>query len=161
MICLTAEECRLWRRTNGASRREWKRQLTVVTPRDGAWFADALVRHLEPFDHALLIVDQVVFSVPAELEALRRRAGEARSVREAPGHLFERDVQGFRRVLELAYVAGFDFGVVFAPSRHALRADHDGYTTFFSASSGRIAQLKETLREGQVKLVPDWTAEAP
>lgn len=161
MICLTPDECRLWRTANGASRRDWKRQLTVVTPRDGAWFADALVRHLEPFDHALLIIDQVVFSVPAELEALRRQAGETRMVREAPGHLFERDIDGFRRVLEIAFGAGFDFRVVCAPSRHALRADHDDYTTFFSASSGRIAQLRETLRDAQVTIVTDWTAEDP
>jgi hypothetical protein len=35
---------------------------------------------LQPFDRALLIIDQVVFKVPPELEKLRRLAGEQRPV---------------------------------------------------------------------------------
>ena len=162
MICLSVEECRLWRGEH-VSRRTWKRQLTCVTSSGQRlpWFVDELVRHLAPFDHALLVIDQVVFSVRPELEALRRAAAETRNVREAPGHLFEMDEQGFRRVLELAFVGGFDFRVLLSPSAQALRADHDDYTTFFSTSPGRIAELRGALAEGEVKIVRDWTAEMP
>lgn len=161
MRCLTSEECRLWRREH-VSRREWKRQLTCHTPlKRLPWFTGELVRHLEPFRQALLVIDEVVFDVPAELDALRRAAGETRTVHEAPGHAFEGDAEEFRRVLEAVFSGWIDFRVVFSPSAHALRADHDEYTTFFSTSPGRIAAVKQTLAEGQVRIVTNWTAEPP
>jgi hypothetical protein len=50
--------------------------------------------------------------------------------------------------------------VVFSPSRHALRADHDEFTTFFSMSPGRIAAVREALA-GEVAIYDDWAAEPP
>jgi len=64
------------------------------------WYTAVLVGQLQPFDRALLIIDQVVFEVPPELEKLRRREGEQRPVLEAPGHAFENDNEGFRATLE-------------------------------------------------------------
>lgn len=128
--CLSAEECRAWRGEQ-VRRREWKRQLTCHTPLERLpWFTGELVRLLAPFDRALLIMALIVSDVPAELEALRRAAGETRTIHEAPGHLVEGDPEGFRRLLEVVLSDWVDFRVVFSPCRHALRADHDEFTTF-------------------------------
>jgi hypothetical protein len=160
MRCLTVEQCRQWREEH-CRRRQWRRQVTCHTPlKRLPWFTAALVEQLQPFDRALLMVDQVVFDVPPQLERLRRDAGEQRPVHEAPGHAFENDPEGFRAVLEAALSGWVDFRALFSPSRHALRADHDEYTTFFSESSGRIAQVRQALGEGGVKLV-EYAAEAP
>lgn len=158
--CLSAEECQAWRGEH-VSRREWKRQLTCHTPLERLpWFTGELVRLLAPFDRALLIIDEIVFDVPAELEALRRAAGETRTITEAPGHLVEGDPEGFRRLLEVVLSDWVDFRVVFSPSRHALRADHDEFTTFFSMSPGRIAQVREALA-GEVYIYDDRTIAPP
>ncbi|MBW3570998.1 MAG: hypothetical protein KY467_07820 [Gemmatimonadetes bacterium] len=142
------------------SRREWKRQLTCHTPLQRLpWFTGELVGLLAPFDRALLIIDQIVFDVPAQLEALRRAAGETRTIHEAPGHLVERDQEGFRRLLEVVLSGWVDFRVVFSPARHALRADHDEFTTFFSMSPGQIARVREALA-GEVQMY-DRTVEPP
>jgi hypothetical protein len=161
MRCLTVEECRLWRKEH-SGRREWKRRLTCVTPlKRLPWFTELLAQHLAPFRGALLIIDQVVFSVPPELEALRRAAGETRIVLEAPGHLFDGDVEEFRRVLEIVLSGWFDFRVLFWPTRHALRADHDEWTTVFSTAPGAFAALKVALREGEVRIIESADVEAP
>lgn len=115
------------------------------------------MRLLAPFDRALLIIDEIVFDVPAELEALRRAAGETRTITQAPAHLVEGDPEGFRRLLEGVLSDWVDFRVVFSPSRHALRADHDEFTTFFSMSRGRIAAVREALA-GEVAIFDDWSA---
>ncbi len=153
MRCLSVAECERWRKEN-SGRREWKRQLTCATPLPRLpWFAAEVVRHLLPFEQALLIVDQVVFGVPQALEAIRRDAGETRAVQEAPGHLFENDEQGFTRALEAALSGWIDFRVLFSPSRNALRADHDEYTTFFSTSPGKIAEVRAALMGGNIRIV--------
>ena len=72
------------------------------------WYTAVLVGQLQPFDRALLIIDQVVFEVPPELEKLRRREGEQRPVLEAPGHAFENDNEGFRATLEAALSGSID-----------------------------------------------------
>lgn len=161
MQCLTMDECRRWRKEH-SGRREWKRQLTCITPlRRLPWFTEELVRHLAPFHHALLIVDEVVFTPPAALDALRLAAGETRSILDTPGHLFGGDPEEFREVLEAMLSGGIDFRVVFSPTNRAFRADHDQYSTLFTISPGKIAALKEALRASEVKLVSDYTAEAP
>ena len=103
MQCLTLNECEQWRKKH-CRRDEWKRQTTCETPplKRLPWYTAVLVGQLEPFDRALLIIDQVVFEIPPELEKLRRRAGEQRPVLEAPGHAFENDNEGFRATLEVA-----------------------------------------------------------
>lgn len=157
---LSVEETRLWRREN-VSRSTWKRQITCHTPLDRLpWFTDLLVKHLAPFDRALLIVDQVVFAAP-ELEALRRAAGETRIVPQAPGHVFGGDAEELRHALEVVLGGWIDFRLLLGPSGNALRADHDEFTTFFAMSPGRIAALRETLRAWKVRIVEDWTAEDP
>jgi len=99
MRCLTLNECQQWRKKY-CRRDEWKRQTTCVTPlKRLPWYTAVLVGQLQPFDHALLIIDQVVFEVPPELEKLRRLAGEQRPVHDAPGHAFENDSEGFRATL--------------------------------------------------------------
>ena len=159
MRCLTLDECKRWRKEH-SSRRDWKRQLTCVTPLARLpWFSAEVVRHLLPFEEALLMVDRVVFDVPQALAALRREAGETRSLGEAPGHLFEDDEQGFRWALEAALSGWIDFRVLFSPSNHALRADHDEYTTFFSTSPGN-AEMRAALMNGNVRIV-EHRAEAP
>lgn len=119
------------------------------------------MRHLTPFHHALLIVDQMVFDVPPALEALRLAAGETRSMRDAPGHLFDRDPEEFRAALEAVLSGWIDFRVVFSPTNRAFRADHDEYSTLFTTSPGKVTALKEALSAGEVKVVTDSTAEAP
>jgi hypothetical protein len=161
MQCLTMDECRRWRKEH-SGRREWKRQLTCITPLQRLpWFTAELVRHLAPFHHALLIVDEVVFDIPPALEALRLAAGETRSMRDAPGLLFDGDPEEFRAALEAVLSGWIDFRVVFSPTNRAFRADHDEYSTLFTTSPGKIATLKGTLSAGAVKLVTDYTAEAP
>lgn len=161
MQCLTMDKCRRWRKGH-SGRRGWKRQLTCITPLQRLpWFTGELVRHLAPFHHALLIIDQVVFTPPAALDALRLAAGETRDMREAPGLLFDGDPEEFREALEAVLSGGIDFRVVFSPTNRAFRADHDEYSTLFTISPGKIAALKEALRAGGVKLVSDYTAEAP
>lgn len=44
---------------------------------------------------------------------------------------------------------------------HALRADHDQWTTVFSAAPGRFATFRQTLVNGGVELVPDAGVEPP
>lgn len=161
MRCLTVEECRLWRKEH-SGRRAWRRQLTCVTPLQRLpWFTGELARHLAPFRQALLIIDQQVFDVPPALQALRRAAGETRSVREAPGHLFDGGVEEFRQGLEAVLSGWFDFRVLFWPTRHAMRADHDEWTTVFSTAPGQFAQFREVLVQGGVELVPDADVEPP
>lgn len=162
MRCLTIEECRLWRKEHSGSR-AWRRQLTCVTPQPPGlpWFTAELAKHLAPFRQALLIIDQVVFDVPEELEALRRAAGETRTVRQVPGLLFEGDGDEFRQGLHAVFRGWFDFRVLFWPTRHALRADHDQWTTVFSAAPGRFAAFRDTLVQGGIQLVPDAGVEPP
>jgi hypothetical protein len=160
MRCLTLDECEQWW-SEHCRRREWKHQTTCVTPlKRLPWYSAALVDQLRPFDHALLIIDQVVFDVPPELDALRLAAGEQRPVHEAPGHAFENDSEGFRAALEAALSGWIDLRALFSPSANALWADHDEYTTFFSESSGKIADVRRVLSEGHVELV-EYTAKAP
>jgi hypothetical protein len=115
---------------------------------------------LQPFDRALLIIDQVVFDVPPELEKLRRLAGEQRPVHEAPGHAFENDSEGFRAALEAALSGWIDLRALFSPSKHALRADHDEYTTFFTWSTGKLVEVRRVLSKGAVRLV-EYKAKLP
>ena len=79
---------------------------------------------------------------------------------EAPGHTFENDSEEFRTALEAALSGWIDLRAMFSPSKHALKADHDEYTTLFSESSGKIAEVRRALSEGGVKLV-EYTATAP
>src|SRR6266550_7597668 len=151
--CLTIDECKQWR-TDFSRRRGWKRQVTCVTPlKRLSWFTNVLLEHLLPFDIALLTIDQVVFDVPSELEFIRRTAGEPRPLIEVPGLLFENDHEGFRAALEAALSGWIDLRAVFAPSQRALRADHDEFTTFFSLSSGKIADLRNVFIKGDVSIV--------
>ena len=160
MRCLTVDECNQWRREH-CRRHAWKRQVTCVTPlKRLPWYTAALIQQLLPFDRALLIIDQVVFDLPPGLEKLRSAAAEQRPVHEAPGHAFEHDVEGFRGALESALSGWVDLRALFSPSKHALWADHDEYTTFFSESSGTVADVRRVLRDGGVKLV-EYTAKAP
>jgi hypothetical protein len=125
-----------------------------------SWFTDTLVEQLQPFDKALLIVDQIVFEVPPALERLRLAVGEQRLVREAPGCSFEGDREGFRSVLEAALSGWIDLRAIFSPASHALRADHDEYTTIFSQSPSTLADTCRKLSEAGV-LIVDFTAPAP
>jgi len=160
MRCLTLNECRQWRKKH-CRRDEWKRQTTCVTPvKRLPWYTAVLVGQLQPFDHALLVIDQVVFEVPPELEKLRRLAGEQRPVHEAPGHAFENDSEGFRTTLAAALSGWTDLRALFSPSSHAIGADHDEYTTFFTGSTGKVVEVRRVLTEGGVRLV-EYTAKSP
>jgi hypothetical protein len=160
MRCLTNEECEAWRDEH-SRRRQWKRQVTCHTPlKRLPWFTSELTKLLMPFDQALLILDEVVFNVPPALESIRRAAGETRSVRETPGFLFEGDPHAFTLALDAALSGWIDLRVLLSPKKHALKADHDEYTTFFSMSPGKIADVKSAMSAGNVKLV-DWTANDP
>lgn len=160
MRYLSAEECKHWRAEN-SRRREWKHQLTCVTPLQRLpWFASMLVRHLEPSAGALLVVDQLVFDVPPALAALRCALGETRSLEDAPGQLFETGEAGLSEALAAALSGWIDLRVLCSPSCQALRADHDEYTTFFSTSAGRIATLRDVLRQEGVQLA-EYVASAP
>ena len=108
----------------------------------------------------MLIIDQVVFDVPPELVQLRHNAGEQRSIYEAPGHAFKNEPEIFRAVLEASLSGWIDLRVLFSPSDHALCADHDEYTTVFSESSDRVAEVNCVLGQGGVKNV-QYTAKAP
>ncbi len=154
------EESRVWRKEH-VSRRTWKRQVTYVTPYPLEWFTDELARHFAPFTQAILVVDQVIFDVPKELTAARLAAGETRTVYKVPGHVIGGDERELSRMLYHMY--GFDFRVLFAPSAHALRADHDGFTTVFSTSTGWMAELKKAMRERGVEMIAAdrWTADPP
>lgn len=111
------------------------------------WFSGVLVDHLVPFEKALLVTD-VILGEPRELIRLRRAAGEERSVGEAPGHAFESQEADLREAVEAALAGWIDFVVLFHPTRHALMADHDEWTTFFSQSPGKLAEVRRALRDG-------------
>jgi hypothetical protein len=81
-------------------------------------------------------------------------------VHEAPGHAFENETDGFWAALEAALSGWIDLRVLLSPSTHALSADHDEYTTFFSESSGKIAEVRRVLGERGAKPV-EFTAKAP
>ena len=91
---------------------------------------------------------------------LRTAAKEDRPVNEAPGHLFENDPHGFREALEAALSGWVDLRALSSPPRHALSADHDQYTTFFSESPGKIAAVRAAMKKARVEM-PQWTAENP
>jgi hypothetical protein len=156
------EESRVWRKEH-VSRRSWKRQATYVTPRSVPWFAGELARRFTPVTHAILVVDDLIFDVQDRLCAARRAAGETRTVREAPGHVIGGDPAELARMLELMLTCSVDFRVLFQPSAHALRADHDGFTTVFSTSAGWMAEVRKTMREAGVEMISAdrWTADPP
>jgi hypothetical protein len=152
MRCLTLAECNHWRDTH-SPQRKWKYQITCLTPlKRLPWFTHFLLDELQPFDAALLIIDQVVFDVPAALVDIRSAAGEQRRIREAPGHFFENESEAFRAALETVFSDWIDFRVFFAPSHHALVADHDEFTTFFSDSADKVGDLRKKLKTGQVQV---------
>jgi hypothetical protein len=160
MRCLTLDECQQWREAQN-TRTEWAHQATCITPLTRLpWFSSELVGLLQPISHALLIIDQVVFDVPPSLEDLRRDAGECRPIYEAPGHAFEGDPDGFQKVLEASLSGWIDFRVLFSPSKYALLADHNEFTTFFSESLQKIAEFHRMLNDGNVS-IETYTAEAP
>ena len=119
-----------------------------------------LIDALRPFDAGLVVIDQVVFDVPPSLDAIRAACGEQRALHEAPAHLVEGDPDRFRELLEAAFTGWIDFRAAFSPTKHALRADHDEYTTFFSESPGKIAEVRRLLEENECRVV-DYTAECP
>lgn len=160
MRCLTIPECERWREKN-SRRREFKHQVTCLTPlKRLGWFSGLLVDHLLPFESVLLIVDEVVFEPAPRLEAIRAAAGERRPLREAPGHLFEDDSEGFKSALGATLSEWIDFRAILSSARHGLRADHDEYTTFFSRSAETIANLRRALLKGGISLA-EYTAESP
>ena len=160
MQCLTLNECHQWRKKH-CRRDEWKRQTTCVTPlKRLPWYTSILVEQLQPFDRALLIIDHVVFEVPPELEKLRCLAGEQRRVLEAPGHAFEKDSEGIRATLAAALSGWTDLRALFSRSKHALRADHDDYTTFFTWATGKVVEVRRVLSKGGVRLV-EYRAKSP
>ena len=138
MRCLTISECDEWRDT-WSRRHQWKCQITGVTPLDRLpWFSTALVAQLMPFDHALLIIDKVIFGDdPPAIESLRVAIGEGRRIYKAPGHLFENDHEGVRAALEAALSEWVDFHVIFSPPRHALVADHASTQRFSPSRRAR------------------------
>jgi hypothetical protein len=158
--CLTVDECQTWR-NQLSRRRRWTRQTTCVTPLDRLpWFTATLVEQVQPFEQALLIVDGVVLGDLPKLDALRRAAGETRPIHAAPGHRFENDPAALRAALEAALSGWTDLRVIFSPPRHALSADHDEYTTFFSESPGKVADVRHALQKGRVNL-QEYTAKDP
>jgi len=160
MQCLTRAEADQWRAAH-SRRRNWKRQLTCVTPlKRLSWFANLVVNELGPIHQALLIVDQCVMSVPPSLEELRRDIGEIRPLIEAPGHVFDNQPEALTVTLQAIFSGWIDFRMLLVPSAHALRADHDEYTTFFSKSSGKLAKIRDVLLKEKIEM-PDWTAPWP
>jgi hypothetical protein len=100
MRCLTLNECQQWRKKH-CRRDEWKRQSTCVRPlKRLPWYTAVLVGPLQPFDHALLIIDQVVFKIPPEPKSVvASRASSGRCLK----HLDTRSkmtVKGFERHLQ-------------------------------------------------------------
>jgi hypothetical protein len=160
MQCMTSEECNQWRE-NYLLKASWKYQITCHTPlKRLPLFTQLLLEQLQPVNAALIIIDQIVFDVPEGLTGMRRAASEQRRVREAPGHLFENENEGLKAMLETVYSGWTDFRLLVTPPHHALLADHDEYTTFFSASREKIAQLHETLKGLQIPVVR-YRAKAP
>jgi len=49
------------------------------------WFTHLLLDQLQPFNSALLVIDRIVFDVPAVLANIRNAASEQREIREARG----------------------------------------------------------------------------
>jgi hypothetical protein len=160
MRCLTISECERWRERNSRPR-DFRRQITCITPLDRLpWFSGLMVDHLLPFDDALLIVDKIVFEPVTELESIRHCDHEPRSIRDAPGHLFEKNPEGLKSVLKAALSEWIDLRLIFSSPRYALLADHDEYTTFFSQSPGRIANVRRSLEKGGVTVV-EYMAKSP
>src|SRR5262249_16454124 len=95
MRCLTLNECQQWRKKH-CRRDEWKRQTTCVTPlKRLPWYTAVLVGQLQPFARALLIIDQVVFRVPPELESFGASRASARHPFQCLDTPFEMTVMGF------------------------------------------------------------------
>jgi hypothetical protein len=157
MRCLTRDECLQWRRDH-SRRREWKRQITCVTPlKDLPWFARELADSARDFRAALLLVDITLGT--ETIESWRQSMGEQRPVGEAPGHLIVANADELTAALAAALQDTVDVTVLFAPARLAIFADHDEFTTVFSPSP--LGQLKERLTERGVRLVDYHRATAP
>lgn len=158
MNVLSIADADLWR-TKLVGRRNWKRQITFVTPLDRlAWYAPFLLEHLRPFESVMLRIDQVIFNAPPRLDQLRAKIGELRSIHDAPGHLFGHDDPAFADVLTAALSKQIDFRLFCQPFGRALRVDHDEHTTFFAESSEKITEIERQFRKNGLKQV-DWTAE--
>jgi len=80
-------------------------------------------------------------------------------VHEAPAHAFENDSEGFRATLAAALSGWTDLRALFLPSKHALRADHDEYTTFLTWSTAKVVEVRRVLSKGGVRLV-EYTAKS-
>lgn len=124
--------------------------------KDLAWFASQLVESAGAFRAALLHTE--VLSSAQALDAIRKAAGEQRTLQEAPGHVFD----GVSAELSAAFAAALqhmiDVTVLFDPGRIAIFADHDEYTTVFSSSP--LGDLKNRLKERGVGVV-DYRRDPP
>jgi hypothetical protein len=154
VLFLTPEECKAWRQEH-ARRHEWKRQVSCWTPLKRLdWLADQVIEVVSPFDRALIIVHPI-HGDPPSLMKWRARHGETRRVYEAPGHVAE-NPSVLKELFVVVQEQMADVRILFSPPRCAIFSDHDELTTFFSVSSGKVAELRERLERAKVRMADDF-----
>jgi hypothetical protein len=118
------------------------------------WFADQVIDVASPFDRALVIVEPICVGEPLKLLELRARRGETRGIYDAPGHVADTHEE-FKELLVVMMMEILEIRVLFSPPRCAIYSDHDELTTFFSVSSGKVADLRERLVKGKIRMADD------
>jgi hypothetical protein len=155
MQFLTLEECKAWRQEH-ARRHEWKRRVSCWRAVDRFdWFADQVIEVASPFERAIIIVEPVCVFEPRALLELRTRHGETRSIYDAPGHVADTHAE-FKELLVAMLLGILEIRVLFSPPRCAIFSDNDELTTFFSVSSGKVADLRERLVKGKIRMADDF-----
>lgn len=171
MICLTETECADFAGRLGLDildgggvkfRRQWQlasAQLAIPTASSvQSVMINAIFESLgERSQYLIWCKDWGIFSsdeYPEIWTALRTGQGEHRSLREAPGHLFQPQESALARGMgRLSLLFSWDSFVITEPVRFITFMSHDGLLFFYGESKQHLHDLSKRLAQIDLRLV--------
>jgi hypothetical protein len=117
-------------------------------------FTEILLNAESPIRSAFVLMDTIVF-MPRRVADLLAVNNLSTSITEGSAITANGPVE-CRALLTAALSDAIDFYFVPDPKRFLLYADHDEYTTVYTHSKGRLAQIADALKGAGVKEVVDF-----
>lgn len=131
-------------------------QQTYVTPLpELSRFVHTLLRRFE-IDGAIVRVETIVFT-PDDLIQYLNSVGVRTDSGLLDGAIIEAETAlEASKILEGVLGDWIDFAFITSPEKFAIYADHDEYTTVFTASSELLDALREDMESEGFKAVDNW-----
>lgn len=157
---LSEADAVVWRRMH-AGKRRWAKAVTFEVPSqkgDAARMAEKLLEALGR-DHAMMVwIEEIIMTVQRDLGWYLQKNGKGVILPKSGVLLEANDPEG-TAVLGLAMGNWYDFSVLSASKKWAMRVDHDQYATVFGGA-GLVAAVREAMRAAGIGEV-EWEVEAP